>query len=194
MKCKLIPVKVRHFIISWKIFVMKKWPTICNYPGTEETSFWTFGRGMSSLSSQGFYQSINCPIIHVVMPRVFNWWKVWTADRLVQHPNLYCKAIKDAEYSVALSCWKIQCLPGKRHQTCIYLSAPMCKLPVPNALMQHRLRLLNWELLTGQIVHFSLVQRMRHPWFPKINLHFDSSDHRTDLSRVYPAFHPKVLE
>jgi len=51
---------------------------ICKHLGTEETSCWTFGRGMLSHS---------CPIedssCSAVLD-VFRWWNIWTAGRSVQ--------------------------------------------------------------------------------------------------------------
>lgn len=82
--------KLRKRTILWKILTLILFCVVypllltaaCKHQGTEETSCWTFARGMSSRS---------CLLFHDV-PTVFSWWKVWTACRTLQHPD--CSTMK----------------------------------------------------------------------------------------------------
>ena len=68
--------------------------------GSEETSCWSFRRGM--LSHPGLMQDSSCSTVLGLLsdfpfydaPNVFCWWKVWTAGRPVSAPRLFsCEAM-----------------------------------------------------------------------------------------------------
>ncbi len=128
-------------------------------------------------------------------PNVLYSWKIWTAGRLIQHPDssttkTCCCNIYRVWFCIYMvSCWNARHLEGSIccSKTFIYISAfivpsKTCKLPIPYTLMHpHTIRDAGfwteswWD--AGRSPS-SLAQRTRRPWFPTRMPNVDSSNHR----------------
>ncbi len=171
--------KQRNFTISWKILAhvdldgsntsqktchcvasLLLLTTVCKRLGSEETSCWSFERGMLSHSCLTYDSSCStvlgllCQIFCFMIGQMFS-----TSERSGLQAGQFSTrtlqlqshaVVMDAVWGLALSYWNMQGLPWKRRcsdgskccsKTSMYFSAlkvpfQMSKLPTPQALMQ----------------------------------------------------------